>query len=61
MTDELRGFGNRFKYFEFLDGTKVQVQPMNFVNYCDTKQNYVIDDKNDYQPLVDVFPRDKEK
>ena len=34
---------------------------MNFVNYVDTKQCYVLDDKNDYVPLVGVFPRDKEK
>lgn len=64
VTDEmliLRGLNPQFKYFEFLDGTKVPVRSMNFVNYVDTKQQYIMDDKNNYAPLVTVFPRDKEK
>jgi hypothetical protein len=57
----LRGLDPNFSHFEFLDGTKVPVQTMNFVNFVDTKQTYILDDKNDYVPLVGVFPRDKEK
>ncbi|CAD8141715.1 unnamed protein product [Paramecium octaurelia] len=57
----LQGKDAKFQYHQFADGTKIKFKKVNQINYLLSKQEYVIDDKNDYKPLVKIFPRSAQK
>ncbi|CAD8094832.1 unnamed protein product [Paramecium sonneborni] len=45
------------KVFFYPDGSQISLSQVNQVNYFQTKQMFVIDQKNQYKPLVKVIPR----
>jgi hypothetical protein len=50
----LAGRDPMFQQLRFLDGTEIPFVPMGHVNFIVTRQEFVVDDKNDYQPLIKV-------
>ncbi|CAK83556.1 unnamed protein product (macronuclear) [Paramecium tetraurelia] len=53
----LQGKDPKHQMHVFADNTQIPFQKINFVNVLNTKQEYVIDDKNNYKPLIKVKPR----
>ncbi|CAD8178786.1 unnamed protein product [Paramecium pentaurelia] len=45
------------KVFFYPDGSQISLSQVDQVNYFQTKQMFVIDQKNQYKPLVKVIPR----
>ncbi|CAD8082483.1 unnamed protein product [Paramecium sonneborni] len=53
----LQGKDPKHQIHVFADNTQIPFKKINFVNVLNTKQEYVIDDKNNYKPLIKVKPR----
>ncbi|CAD8181810.1 unnamed protein product [Paramecium pentaurelia] len=53
----LQGKDPKHQMHVFADNTQIPFQKIKFVNVLNTKQEYVIDDKNNYKPLIKVKPR----
>lgn len=57
----LQGKDPRHSFHHFCDGTQLPFRRIGSVNYLLSKQEYVIDDKNNYKPLIKIYPRSAEK
>ncbi|CAD8071605.1 unnamed protein product [Paramecium sonneborni] len=57
----LQGKDPKHQFHYFSDGTVLKFKKITSVNYLNTKQEFIIDDKNNYKPLIRLFPRSSEK
>ncbi|CAD8172456.1 unnamed protein product [Paramecium pentaurelia] len=57
----LQGKDPKHSIHIFQDGTKLAFKKIQFVNYIYSRQEYIIDDKDNYKPLIKVFPRSSQK
>ncbi|CAK71521.1 unnamed protein product (macronuclear) [Paramecium tetraurelia] len=57
----LQGKDPKHQFHYFSDGTVLKFKKIAFVNQLFTKQEFIIDDKNNYKPLIRLFPRSSEK
>ncbi|CAD8162810.1 unnamed protein product [Paramecium octaurelia] len=57
----LQGKDPKHSIHIFSDGTKLAFTKIQQVNYIFSRQEYIIDDKDNYKPLIKVFPRSSQK